>query len=590
MKSFVFAAALVFSALAFGCVEDTSSPAMFSAGAAGEAGSGGTGGESPACEPEGVEGDCKCPDGTSGTQKCEDGEFGECECLYYPDVDDDGYGDEDADPVTDTDLPEGHAGNGDDCDDDDKDTYPGSAEKDSKSACMQDADDDGYGDDDPPAGVTPGTDCNDDDKDVNPGMSEICGDFVDNNCNGQVDEGCEGPQYTYCRDADKDTWTTSECKQFATATPPDGWRAQQSNPPDCNDGNANQNPGMPEICDNGIDDDCDGQVDEGCTGPTYTYYRDNDGDTYTVGNGEQFSSSTPPNGYRAQKSTLEDCDDNNPNRNPGMTEICDNGIDDNCNGQVDEGCTNPTYTYYLDNDSDTYTVGNGQQFTSPTPPTGYRAQKSTLDDCADNDPNRHPNAVELCNGVDDDCDGVVDEGCTTGCTDGATQTCVCTGGANGSQSCVDGDWAACVCGGTTTIKFEVDCSSQPWALNPEPQGSWAGRAYGGFVGCSSTGTGKTACTFTMPAPDYPSFVGQGHAGYGKYAGDASGDSPAPCYTPAQVGALHGTTITLLCSVRLWKDGAPQELKWETNSVIVQDATQSCSESGYFPYYNAVPAL
>ncbi|MFC1888201.1 MopE-related protein [Thermodesulfobacteriota bacterium] len=77
---------------------------------------------------------------------------------------------------------------------------------------------------------------------------------------------------------------------------------------DCDDADATVYPGAEEICDL-KDNDCNGIIDDNPT--------DADGDGYPV---------------------CQDCDDLNPNVNPGAPEIPDNGIDDNCNGQVDEGC------------------------------------------------------------------------------------------------------------------------------------------------------------------------------------------------------------------------------------------------------------
>ncbi|MBL7796049.1 MAG: hypothetical protein JNJ90_06040 [Saprospiraceae bacterium] len=77
--------------------------------------------------------------------------------------------------------------------------------------------------------------------------------------------------------------------------------------------------------------------------------------------------------------TTSDCDDNNAAINPDAVEICD-GLDNNCDGTTDEGCN--------DNDGDGYAV--------PA-------------DCDDNNPDINPGAAELCDGIDNDCDGSVDE-------------------------------------------------------------------------------------------------------------------------------------------------------------------------------------
>ena len=72
-------------------------------------------------------------------------------------------------------------------------------------------------------------------------------------------------------------------------------------------------------------------------------------------------------------------------------EVC-NGVDDDCDGNPDEG---------FDQDADGYKVcGNFDESLRPLPNTT---------DCNDNDPTIHPGVVELCNGVDDNCNGRVDE-------------------------------------------------------------------------------------------------------------------------------------------------------------------------------------
>ena len=100
-----------------------------------------------------------------------------------------------------------------------------------------------------------------------------------------------------------------------------------------------------------------------------------------------------------------DCDDTNAAVKPGVTEICNN-IDDDCDGSTDEGL--PLNSYYRDADGDTY--GNASQVSqtcSGTPPSGYVLNST---DCNDANVSVHPGATEVCNGIDDNCAGGIDEG------------------------------------------------------------------------------------------------------------------------------------------------------------------------------------
>lgn len=98
--------------------------------------------------------------------------------------------------------------------------------------------------------------------------------------------------------------------------------------PDCDDGNANINPDATEVCD-GMDNDCNGLVDDGVG---FVWYADRDGDGYGDG-ASTMVACAQPEGFVA---TDGDCDDDNASINPDATEIFD-GIDNNCNGMIDEG-------------------------------------------------------------------------------------------------------------------------------------------------------------------------------------------------------------------------------------------------------------
>ena len=273
----------------------------------------------------------------------------------------------------------------------------------------RDADSDSYGNPDNtinacqlPAGyVTDNQDCNDSSTSIHPGAAEIC-DGVDNNCNGTVDEGCTS---TFYRDADNDGYGNPGLAT-STTVKPSGYVANNN---DCNDSNSAIHPNAAEAC-NGIDDDCDGVIDEGCSN---TFYRDADGDGY--GNqSKATTTATQPSGY---VSNDDDCNDSNSAIHPGAAEICD-GIDNNCNGTIDEGCAN---TFYRDADGDGY--GNpGKATTTASRPAGYVANNS---DCNDSNSSVHPGAAEVCDGVDNNCNGQVDEGLNCSGNTGQTGCSLC---------------------------------------------------------------------------------------------------------------------------------------------------------------------
>lgn len=138
--------------------------------------------------PSGVDEHCFDDDGTlNGTDEDCSGAASDNAVdapSWYLDTDGDFYGDDNS-VVRSCTQPSGHVSIPGDCDDLDPYTYPGAAEAESESACMTDADLDGFGTASPRGGITAGTDCNDANDEVYPGAQEGCN-GIDNDCSGAV--------------------------------------------------------------------------------------------------------------------------------------------------------------------------------------------------------------------------------------------------------------------------------------------------------------------------------------------------------------------------------------------------------------------
>lgn len=312
--------------------------------------------------------------------------------TYYQDSDNDTYGNPLVSATTCAiTAPNGYVSNNTDCNDNNSSIHPGALEIPGNTIDENcdgvdgavDADSDGF---------NSTVDCDDNNNTVYPGAPELC-DGIDNNCAGGIDEGL--PLNTYYRDVDGDGYgtsatTTSTCSN----TPPTGYVANST---DCNDANANIHPNATELCD-GIDNNCVGGADEGL--PLNTYYLDSDNDGYGSSTTVSTCANTAPNGYVVVGG---DCNDANANVNPGAVEICD-GIDNNCNNSIDEGLL---YTYYVDADNDGYGSTTSISSCALTAPNGYATNNT---DCNDANANIHPAATEVCDGVDNDCVGGIDNG------------------------------------------------------------------------------------------------------------------------------------------------------------------------------------
>lgn len=173
-------------------------------------------------------------------------------------------------------------------------------------------------------------------------------------------------------------------------------------------------------CSDGTDNDCDGNIDcmdTDCAEETACIDEDGDG-----------------------HSLLTDCNDRNPEINPGMIEVC-NGRDDNCNGAADESLVR------MCGETETGMCSIGEEICTGGRWTGCNAILPT---------------TERCDGTDNDCDGETDEGCS--CTEGATQACGTDEGLceKGTQRCTGGRWSECTGGRTTGTeicenKLDDDC-------------------------------------------------------------------------------------------------------------------------------------
>lgn len=127
---------------------------------------------------------------------------------------------------------------------------------------------------------------------------------------------------TWYRDYDGDNYGNPN-NSINSASQPSGYVSNNS---DCNDYNADIHPNSTEIRGDGIDQDCNGSDLESLI----TYYYDGDSDGYGDPN-SSYESSSQPTGYVANN---KDCNDNNRNIHPGVTES-ENSLDDNCDGIID---------------------------------------------------------------------------------------------------------------------------------------------------------------------------------------------------------------------------------------------------------------
>jgi len=278
-------------------------------------------------------------------------------------------------------------------------------------------------------GYTTAADCNDGDPAVSPSAQEIC-DGLDNDCDGEVDEGVG---VTFYSDGDGDGYGDAATTIEACSQP----AGHVANATDCDDADPTTYPAATEICD-GLDNDCDGETDEDVS---EAWYADADGDGFGDADALAYACDAPT-GHVADAT---DCDDESAETFPEAAEVCDER-DNDCDGETDEGARE---TFYEDSDGDGYGVSTNTAEACEAP-SGYVGSHGDCDDsdarvhpaaeesdcadprdyncdgsvgyadadadgwaaceeCDDADSGVHPDAAEICSEVDEDCDGLIDE-------------------------------------------------------------------------------------------------------------------------------------------------------------------------------------
>ena len=224
----------------------------------------------------------------------------------------------------------------------------------------------------------PNTDCDDADAGDHPGAEEKIGNSDDENCDGieicyddDDNDGSLDTEYDIRMSVDTD------CRDANEGTDADPLT-------DCDDFDANDWLGAPEVAGNSDDEDCDGG--ELC-------FVDSDNDDY--GTHAIVASADADCNDLGEAANALDCDDSRSGVHPNQVEVVGNGLDDDCNGL--ELC-------YIDVDNDGY--GTNAAVASNDPDCDDLGEAAVAGDCDDTNPNRSPGLNEIvANAIDDDCDG-----------------------------------------------------------------------------------------------------------------------------------------------------------------------------------------
>ncbi len=245
------------------------------------------------------------------------------------------------------------------------------------------------------------TDCNDNRPDIFPGADENC-DGADNDCDGDTDEGCP------CNNGEEKPCGTEVgiCSKGISSCSDGQWG-------ECHGGRQPENE---ENCTDDLDNDCNGAINDGC--PC------NQDDSRSCGS--SLGECTPG---------VQNCVDEGgewhwsgcQGGTPSIDEVCDDGLDNDCDGSVDNGCP-------CDADKRPCGLNVGICYAGI-----QNCHQGTWGACE----GAGMPEDETCDGLDNDCDHLTDEGCE--CLDGVFESCGDDTGECrvGTRTCAKGHWGPC---------------------------------------------------------------------------------------------------------------------------------------------------
>jgi hypothetical protein len=352
-------------------------------------------------------------------------------------------------------------------------------------------------------------------------VAETCN-GVDDDCDGVTDNVAGTASFA---DGDGDGFGDPASPQSACA-PPAG---AVTNSADCDDTKAAVNPAAQERCSTvGVDDNCNGMADEGCGCTTI-----GSSQACCSGRGTQTCEASDAGAVYSECSVLP------------ATETC-NGIDDDCDGQVDEGLS------FLTTDGGTSALPDGGVVAGDgTCSAGLGAcRRSATASCAQGALSCAATpgtpGLETCNGIDDDCDGQVDEGTQVTCYPDPDNDGVASNG-TASLQCPDPvrpTFGNCPLGSVAAAPTEPDCApSDPTAYrvastraDADDDTFCVGAVMGECIGAGAAAGRRIATTCSTAGDD---------------CNDASasvGATRVTCYPDADNdGVASSTTSSLECA-------------------------------------------